>query len=68
MANKRKAKQLEKGQDKKGKNEGILKSAKTQKQKGTNGVDYSFWACLVQLGTRVTGLTLFSETISLRYS
>lgn len=35
MANKRKAKQLEKGQDKKGKSEGILKSVKAQKQKGT---------------------------------
>lgn len=36
MANKRKAKQLEKGQKKKGKIEGILKSAKAQKQKGKN--------------------------------
>ena len=36
MANKRKAKQLEKGHDKKGKSEGILKSAKAQKQTGTN--------------------------------
>ena len=36
MANKRKAKQLEKGQEKKGKSEGILKSVKVQKQKGSN--------------------------------
>lgn len=36
MANKRKARQLEKGQDKKGKGEGILKGAKAQKQKGMN--------------------------------
>lgn len=68
MANKRKAKQLEKGQDKKGKSEGILKSAKAQKQKGTMHLDYSLWSCVVRLGTRVPGLTPFPTTTSLSYS